>query len=139
MAVVRTNGPDRDNSFAPVDDKSRAMAEYLIDFLRHEVKAGRMPKNLLPLQSGIGNVANAVLEGLRDSEFEHMHSYTEVIQDNLLGLLDSGKLDSISATAFSLSRPVAEHFNANAESYKGRILLRTQETVSYTHLRAHET
>ena len=131
VAVVRTNGPDRDNSFAPVDDKSRAMAECLIDFLRHEVKAGRMPKNLLPLQSGIGNVANAVLEGLRDSEFEHMHSYTEVIQDNLLGLLDSGKLDSISATAFSLSRPVAEHFNANAESYKGRILLRTQEMSNH--------
>lgn len=131
VAVVRTNAPDRDNSFSPVDDKSHAMAEYLIDFLRHEVSAGRMPKNLLPIQSGIGNVANAVLDGLKASEFEHLHSYTEVIQDNLLGLLDSGKLDSISATAFSLSRPVAEHFNANAESYKGRILLRTQEMSNH--------
>lgn len=131
VAVVETNAPDRDNTFAPVDAKSEAMAGYLIDFLRHEVKAGRMPKNLLPLQSGVGNVANAVLEGLADSEFEHLHSYTEVMQDNLLKLIDIGKMDSVSATAFSLSREVAEKFNANAESYKGKILLRTQEMSNH--------
>ena len=131
VAIVETNAPDRDNAFAPVDAKSEAMAEHLIDFLRHEVKAGRMPKNLLPIQSGVGNVANAVLNGLADSEFEHLHSYTEVMQDNLLGLIDSGKMDSVSATAFSLSREIAEKFNANAESYKGKILLRTQEMSNH--------
>ena len=54
VAIVKTDAPDRDNTFSPVDDASEAMAGYLIDFLRHEVKAGRMPKNLLPLQSGVG-------------------------------------------------------------------------------------
>lgn len=129
--VVFTDAPDRDNAFSPVDQASRAMAEYLIDFLRHEVKAGRMPPNLLPLQSGVGNVANAVLAGLAESEFEHMTSYTEVIQDNLLALLDSGKLDSISATSFSLSREAAERFNRNIEKYKGQILLRPQEMSNH--------
>ena len=131
VAVVRTNAPDRDNSFAEVDDASRAMADHLLDFLRHEVSAGRMPKNLLPLQSGVGNVANAVLAGLAESEFEHLTSYTEVIQDNLLALLDTGKLDSISATSFSLTRETAERFNRDIESYKGRILLRTQEMSNH--------
>lgn len=131
VAIVKTDAPDRDNTFSPVDDASEAMAGYLIDFLRHEVKAGRMPKNLLPLQSGVGNVANAVLAGLAESEFEHMTSYTEVIQDNLLALLDTGKLDSISATSFSLSRDVAEKFNQNIDNYKGRILLRTQEMSNH--------
>jgi succinyl-CoA:acetate CoA-transferase len=28
------------------------------------VKQGRLPKDLLPLQSGVGNIANAVLAGL---------------------------------------------------------------------------
>ena len=68
VAVVHTNAPDRDNTFAAPDDASEAMADHLIDFLRHEVSAGRMPKSLLPLQSGVGNVANAVLRrpcGLR--------------------------------------------------------------------------
>lgn len=36
----------------------------LIEFLEHEVKHGRLPKNLLPIQSGIGNIANAVVGGL---------------------------------------------------------------------------
>ena len=31
-----------------------------------EVKKGRLPANLLPLQSGVGNVANAVMVGLED-------------------------------------------------------------------------
>lgn len=131
VAVVKTDAPDRDNTFAAPDEASEAMADHLIDFLRHEVSAGRMPKSLLPLQSGVGNVANAVLAGLADSEFEHLTSYTEVIQDNLLRLLDSGKLDSISATSFSLTREVAEEFNRNIESYKGRILLRPQEMSNH--------
>ena len=29
---MRTNAPDRDNSFAEVDDASRAMADHLLDF-----------------------------------------------------------------------------------------------------------
>lgn len=131
VGIVLTDAPDRDNSFSPVDEASKAMADYLIDFLRHEVAAGRMPKNLLPLQSGVGNVANAVLAGLAESEFEHLTSYTEVIQDNLLALLDTGKLDSISATSFSLSRVAAQRFNDNIEHYKGRVLLRTQEMSNH--------
>ena len=44
VAVVHTNAPDRDNTFAAPDDASEAMADHLIDFLRHEVSAGRMPE-----------------------------------------------------------------------------------------------
>ena len=62
-----------------------------------------MPANLLPLQSGVGNIANAVLFGLEEGKFEGLTSYTEVIQDGMIKLLKSGKLTSASATAFSLS------------------------------------
>ena len=79
------------------------MANYLIDFLRSEVKHDRLPKNLLPLQSGIGNVANAVLAGLQESEFRNLTSFTEVVQDNLLSLLEEGTFTSVSATALSLT------------------------------------
>lgn len=131
VAVVNTHAPDRDNAFAPVDDNSRAIAGHLIDFLRHEVRAGRMPKNLLPLQSGIGNVANAVLDGLAHSEFEHLTSYTEVIQDGLLDLVAQGTVDTVSATGFSLSAARAEKFHECIENYKGRIILRPQEISNH--------
>ena len=36
----------------------------------HEVKRGRLPPNLLPLQSGVGNIANAVMAGLQQGPFD---------------------------------------------------------------------
>ena len=131
VAVVKTNSPDRDNKFNPVDEKSEAMANYLIDFLRSEVKHDRLPKNLLPLQSGIGNVANAVLAGLQESEFRNLTSFTEVVQDNLLSLLEEGTFTSVSATALSLTREKAQYFNDNVENFKGRLLLRPQEMSNH--------
>lgn len=131
VAVVETHAPDRDNVFSPVDEASKAMADHILDFLRFEVNAGRLPENLLPLQSGVGNVANAVLAGLEESEFEHLTAYTEVIQDEMLRLLESGRFDAISATSLSLSREMAEYFNANIEAFKGRILFRTQEMSNH--------
>ena len=41
-----------------------------------------MPENLLPLQSGVGNIANAVLSGVEEGKFQGLTSYTEVIQDS---------------------------------------------------------
>ncbi|MEE9878492.1 MAG: propionyl-CoA--succinate CoA transferase, partial [Stenotrophomonas maltophilia] len=67
VAVVRTNGPDRNSPFKPIDEDSRQIAGYLIEFLKHEVAKGRLPANLLPLQSGVGNIPNAVLAGLAES------------------------------------------------------------------------
>ena len=103
VAVVETNAPDRNLPFKAADEDSKAIAFHLVDFLRHEIKADRLPPELLPLQSGVGNVANAVMGNLADSEFEGLTAYTEVIQDGMLDLIDNGKLASVSATAFSLS------------------------------------
>lgn len=134
VAVVETNAPDRNLPFKPADESSRAMADHVVDFLRHEIDRGRLPENLLPLQSGVGNVANAVMANLATSEFENLTAYTEVIQDGMLDLIDSGKLTAVSATSFSLSAEHAERFNENIESYKGRILLRPQEISNHPEL-----
>ena len=61
VAIVETDAPDRSNAFSAPDATSKQIALQLIDFLRHEVKRGRLPENLLPLQSGVGNITNAVL------------------------------------------------------------------------------
>lgn len=126
-AVVETELPDRNAPFAAPDDTALKIAGNLIDFLEHEVKVGRLPENLLPLQSGVGNVANAVLVGLAKSNFEGMTSYTEVIQDGMIDMLDCGKLTMASATAFSLSPETAHKLNDNMRNYRGRMILRPQE------------
>ena len=131
IAVVESNAEDRNTPFKPLDDDSRAIAGHLIDFLGSEVTAGRMPKNLLPLQSGVGNIANAVLAGLLESPFENITSYTEVIQDGMVDLIDSGKVIAASATAFSLSPEAAERMNNHAAEYRKSIILRPQEISNH--------
>ena len=130
-AIVETDAPDRNLPFAAPDENARAIAGHLIDFLKNEVKQGRLPASLLPLQSGVGNVANAVLSGLNEGPFERMAAYTEVLQDGMLDMLDSGKLTVASATAFSLSPEAAADLNSRMEQFRGRIILRPQEISNH--------
>lgn len=131
IAVIETNDPDRNSPFKPLDEDSKKIAGYLLDLFDEEVKHGRMPENLFPLQSGVGNIANAVLAGLLDSKYENMTSYTEVIQDGMVALLDSGKMSVASATAFSLSPEAAHKLNENAKDYQGKIILRPQDVSNH--------
>jgi succinyl-CoA:acetate CoA-transferase len=131
VAIVETNSPDRNSAFTPPDAYSRAIAGHIVEFLEHEVAKGRMPKNLLPLQSGVGNIANAVLSGLGASKFEKLTAYTEVLQDGMLELLESGKLLSASSTALSLSPEAMERFLANIDSFRDSIVLRPQEISNH--------
>jgi succinyl-CoA:acetate CoA-transferase len=134
VAVVETRLPDRNTRFAPPSEESRAIADHLITFLEHEVAAGRMPPQLLPLQSGVGNIANAVLQGLDDSPFRDLVAFTEVIQDGMLDLLDSGTLRFASATSFGLSSDGVHRFMSDIDRYKGRILLRSEEISNHPEL-----
>ncbi|MFV0623089.1 acetyl-CoA hydrolase/transferase family protein [Sphingomonas sp. ac-8] len=134
VAIVETDSPDRNLPFTPPDATARAIAGHLLDFFRHEVRRGRLPTSLLPIQSGVGNIANAVLTGLVDSPFENMTAFTEVIQDGMLDLLNSGTLRMASATAFSLSPEAAERLNADMARYRDKMILRPQEMSNHPEL-----
>ena len=134
VAVIETNLPDRNTPFKPVDDESRLIANHLIDFYSHLVKIGQLPKDLLPLQSGVGNIANAVLAGLNTGPFEHLTAYTEVLQDGMLDMLKSGKLATASATALSLSPDAAKYFNEHIAEFRSRIVIRPQEISNHPEL-----
>lgn len=134
VAIVGTHQPDRNSGFAAPDDNSQRIAAHIIEFLQQEVKKGRLPEHLLPLQSGVGNVANAVLAGLNDGPFDQLTGFTEVLQDGMLDLLRSGKMVSASATAISLSPEALADFNANLAFYRERIVLRPQEISNHPEL-----
>lgn len=134
LAVVRTNGPDRNSPFTPADQASRDIAGHLIEFLKHEVAKGRLPANLLPLQSGVGNIPNAVLAGLAESGFRDLTAFTEVIQDGMLDLLRAGVLRVASCTGFALSPDANEEFKRNIDFYRERIVMRTQEISNHPEL-----
>src|SRR5580765_1518643 len=127
IGIVLTDSPDRNSAFKAPDEASKRIAGHILEFLSWEVKKGRMHENLLPVQSGVGNIANAVLFGLEEGPFEGLTSYTEVIQDGMIRLLKSGKLTSASATAFSLSPGMLNEVNSDMASYRERIVLRPQD------------
>jgi len=130
-AVVLTDSPDRNSAFKAPDQNSRSIAGHILEFLAWEVQKQRMPSTLLPLQSGVGNIANAVLFGLEEGPFEGLTSYTEVIQDGMIRLLKSGKLTAASATAFSLSPEMLTQVNAEMANYRRQIVLRPQEISNH--------
>ena len=72
VAVVESNIPDNGRTVSPVDDEFRSMANNLIGFLHSEVEHGRLCNPLPPVQAGVGSVSNAVLQGLAESDFEHL-------------------------------------------------------------------
>jgi succinyl-CoA:acetate CoA-transferase len=134
VAVVETNLPDRNTTFAAPDDNSERIAQHILEFFGNEVKKGRLPNELLPLQSGVGNIANAVLSGLNQGPFDNMTGYTEVLQDGMLEMIKSGKLSMASATALSLSNSAMQEFLDNIDFYRQRIVLRPQEISNHPEL-----
>lgn len=125
---------DNVRPLAAIDEAAKAMANFVSDFFQAEIKAGRLPKNLLPLQSGVGSVANAVMVGLVDSPFENLECFTEVIQDGMLDLIDAGKLKFASGTSITPSPDGLRRFYANIGKYKEKMVLRPQEISNHPEL-----
>ena len=131
IAIIETDATDRNSPFKAPDADSQRIAGHIIEFFQNEVRQARLPANLLPLQSGVGNIANAVLAGLNESHFEGMSAYTEVLQDGMLRMIESGALSFASATALSLSPEATAFFNQNIEKFRGRVLLRPQDVSNH--------
>lgn len=131
VAIVMSDLPDDARPLAPIDAVSQKIADNIVDFLKAEMAAGRLPKEMLPLQSGVGSVANAVLEGLLNSEFENLSFYSEVIQDAALKLIDAGKMKICSGTSLTLSKEGAEYFKEHIAQYHDKIIMRPQEISNH--------
>ena len=128
IAVVHTNEPDGGRAFAAPDESSGRIAEHVAQFFLREIRSGRIPSEFLPLQSGVGNICNAVLSGLAScKEIPRFKVYTEVLQDAMLDLIASGKSLGASATALTLSDQKLKFLYQNFGEFADRIVLRPQE------------
>ena len=129
--IVFTNQQDSPSTIIPPDEETVMMANHLIAFLRKEVEAGRLTESLAPLQSGIGSVANAVLHGMLDSEFENLEIYSEVLQDAVFDLMDAEKVRFASCCSITLSSSKMKDVFSNFEKYRNRLIIRPQEISNH--------
>lgn len=123
-AIVESNIPDPESNLSENSEKSLKIAGYLIDFLSNEIKTGRIPASLLPFQSGVGNINNAVLYGLLNSKFERMQFFSEMIQPAVFDLIDAGKVEFASCTCFTPDKSVLDRLMRDPERYKKAIVMR---------------
>ena len=129
--MVESNIPDNGRTVSPVDDEFRSMANNLIGFLHSEVEHGRLCNPLPPVQAGVGSVSNAVLQGLAESDFEHLTVYSEVLQNSIFDLIDAGKVDFASGTSLTISWDKRDEFFENFEKYRDKMILRPQEISNH--------
>jgi len=127
VAVVLTDTADSPADIAPPDEDTHAIAGHLLDFFNHEIRHNRLTRSLLPLQAGIGKVANAVLQGFTQSNFHDLTMYSEVLQDSTFDLLDSGKMTFASGSSITVSSAYHRKIFSNFKKYKNKILLRPQD------------
>lgn len=128
IGVIEHAMPDDVEGFDPATPASEAIAQHVVAFLAHEMHARRIPPQFLPLQAGVGNVANAVMAGLGASpSIPPFVMFTEVFQDSLVDLMLDGRILGASTTALTLSEPQLERVYGAMDYFAPRIVMRPQE------------
>ncbi|MBE6435947.1 MAG: succinate CoA transferase [Akkermansia sp.] len=131
VGVVHTHLKDGLPPYRPGDAVTDKIGENVIRFLEHEYRVGRIPKDFLPIQSGVGNVANAVLAALgRSGVIPPVKMYTEVIQEAVIHLIKQGKITFASGCSLSVCDDTMEEIYRNFDYWKHKVLLRPTEMTN---------
>lgn len=132
IGIVETDEPDHVEALSAPDKITDYIAEHVVNFLLGEMHNGRIPKNLLPLQVGVGNVANGVLAALGDHpEIPPFNMYSEVFQDAMVDLMFDKKLLGASATSLTITSDNLKRIIDNIDFFAKRIVLRPQEISNH--------
>ncbi|MFH1156373.1 MAG: succinate CoA transferase [Pseudomonadota bacterium] len=128
LGVVETHEADDIAEFAPADEASMKIAGHVVDFFLKEMACGRIPPQFLPLQAGVGNIANAVLKGMGEHPgIPRFQMYSEVLQDAMVDLMVEDKLTGASATSLTVTPGRLKTIVDNMDYFSRRIVLRPQE------------
>lgn len=128
VGIVETWRDDETGGFSPTDEVTDRIGQNVANFLAKEIKTGRIPKEFLPIQSGVGNIANAVMASLgTNEEIPTFEMYTEVIQDSVIALLRSGKIRFASGCSLTVTTPVLKEIYSDIEFFRSKLVLRPQE------------
>jgi succinate CoA transferase len=128
LCVVETYRDDEVGGFTPTDEVTDKIGNNVANFLANEIKTGRIPKEFLPIQSGVGNIANAVMASLgTNPDIPSFEMYTEVIQDSVIDLLKNGKIRFASGCSLTITTPILQELYQNLEFFRDKLVLRPQE------------
>lgn len=108
---METNLPDAGNMLDKQNPMCQQIADNVVTFLLQEMAHGRIPPEFLPLQSGVGNINNAVMARLGENpEIPPFMMYSEVLQESVVHLLETGKISGASASSLTISADSCARF-----------------------------
>lgn len=130
--VVMTDLDDEAAPFAPQTEATLQIGRNIADFLVAEMRAERLPSSFLPLQSGVGDIANAVLTALGSSvEIPDFVMYTEVLQDSVIPLIEAGRVRFASTCSLTLSPDMMRRVYDQLPFFRSKIVMRPQEITNH--------
>ena len=132
VGVVETDLQDETGGFVPATPTTEMIGNRVAEFLAAEIAVGRIPKQFLPIQSGVGDIANSVLGALGTHPgIPPFDMYTEVLQDSVINLMEQNRVRFASTCSLTLSQDALASIYANLNQYRNRILMRPQEISNH--------
>ncbi len=129
-AIVESGGYDRGGDIGEPGPVEKKIAENLLDFLQEEIEAGRIPKRMPPIESGVGTVQDAVMSSMAEAGIRGLRAWTEVAQDSFYRMVAAGEMELVSATSLMLSPKGRDFFFNNISDFRKMTVLRPQSVTN---------
>lgn len=128
VGIVEVNIPDEARSFSSPDPVTDKIGQNVADFLAADMRRGIIPSTFLPLQSGVGNIANAVLGALgNDLTIPPFEMYTEVLQDAVVGLMRKGRVKFGSTCSLTVTNECLQGIYEDINFFRDKLVMRPSE------------
>ena len=128
VGIVEVNLPDEARGFTAPDPTTDKIGQNVADFLLADMKRGIIPSSFLPLQSGVGNIANAVLGALGgDKNVPAFEMYTEVLQESVVDLIRAGRVKFGSTCSLSVTNECLQGIYDDFDFFKDKLVIRPSE------------
>ena len=126
--IIEVNLPDEARSFVEPDEITTQIGQNVANFLVSDMRTGTIPSTFLPLQSGVGNIANAVLNALGSSPvIPPFEMYTEVIQNSVIKLIKEGRIKFGSTCSLTVTNDCLQDIYDNMNFFSHKLVLRPSE------------
>ena len=131
VCVVECNIPEEARQFKALTPTTEQMGNNVAEFLVADMKAGRIPPQFLPIQSGVGATGNAVLAAMgKNHHIPSFEVYSEVVQDAAIDLIEKGQIKAASATAMTVTNEALHHVYDNIDFFAKHLVIRQSEIAN---------
>lgn len=132
IGVVECDIPDEARAFKDEDPVTTQIGHNVAAFLVNDMHRGIIPKSFLPLQSGVGSTANAILGALgHDPVVPNFNIYTEVLQNALVPMILEGRVMNASTCSLTVTNKCLHEVYDNIDFFQKHLVLRQSEISNH--------